>query len=228
MPRSAVDPRTRCGLESAYKSMRASPSMELWRTRRRSAFLRGALVGLSLLGLPWSGLRAESAIDARYNLMAAFLYNFASFVEWPSDPQLDKGPIVIGVLGENPFAAAAPAIEKKTVNGRAIRFKVFPDLSALEPTHILFISREAAAQLPQVRHTLEGRAVLTVGETEDFTRRGGVVRFFEIAAAPDAADAARTLRLEINETLANSMKLQIRSKLLRLASVVDYPSPAEP
>jgi hypothetical protein len=42
-----------------------------------------------------------------YLVEASFLYNFAEFVEWP--PQAFKSPsdpIVIGVLGKNPFGDA--------------------------------------------------------------------------------------------------------------------------
>lgn len=169
----------------------------------------------------------NGAPEARYNLMAVFLYNFASFVDWPADPVLDKGPIVIGVLGRNPFQSAAAAIEKKTVNGRPIRFRTFAAVADLEPTHILFLDREAAGQLGAARRRLQGHAVLTVGETDDFTRQGGVVRFFEVAARETGA-ADRSLGLEINEKLAQELNLQIRSKLLRLATVVDYPPPASP
>lgn len=172
-----------------------------------------------------AAIAADDAGRTRYNVMAAFLYNFASFVDWPSDPGLDEGPLTIGVLGENPFGEAASAIEKKTVNGRAIRFRVFPDVASVVPTHILFVTGARAGDLAAVRRVIAEHAVLTVGETEDFTRRGGVVRFYEAAAD---AGAERTLRLEINEVMARASRLEIRSKLLRLATVVDHPPPAEP
>lgn len=200
------------------------------RTALAHRVLRGWALLLALGLSPPAGtasVRAASDdVEARYNLMAAFLYNFTAFVNWPEDAKLDQGPITIGVLGENPFASAAPAIEKKTVNGRPIRFRSFAEITEVEPTHILFVGRNLASQLGEVRKRLQGHAVLTVGETDDFTRQGGVVRFYEVAAAGGEAD--RTIRLEINEKLAQDLKLQIRSKLLRLATVVEHPPPPIP
>ena len=47
---------------------------------------------------------AEATPSAEYQVKAAFLYNFAQFVEWPARafPAPDS-PLIIGVLGENPF-----------------------------------------------------------------------------------------------------------------------------
>jgi len=53
--------------------------------------------------------------------------------------------------------------------------------------------------------------ILTVGEAEDFTSEGGIVRF--------VLDAGR-VRLEFNLDAADEAKLRISSKLLSLAKIV--------
>ena len=41
-----------------------------------------------------------------YQLKAVFLYNFAQFVDWPSNSfNGDDAPLVIGIMGEDPFGA---------------------------------------------------------------------------------------------------------------------------
>lgn len=172
-------------------------------------------------------LRAPQANGApeedsrKYTVMAAFLYNFLVFVEWPDVASFGQGPVLIGVLGDNPFGAAVEAITRKTIDDRPIEFRFFPDIHAVTPTHILFVPVDCNEELDALCGTLRGKPVLTVGESDDFTRRGGVIRFFEAEAG-----AGKTLRVEINEAAAEAQGLKIRAKLMRLASVVHYPAPA--
>ena len=72
-----------------------------------------------ILGLLLTSAALSQQAD-EYYVKVAFLYNFAKFVEWP--PQAFKGasdPIVLGVLGKNPFGNALPqAVAGKTLGGR--------------------------------------------------------------------------------------------------------------
>src|SRR5882757_4448493 len=64
-------------------------------------FFRLLLAGSFLAGN--SALSSEP-VSKEYQLKAAFLFNFAKFVEWPPQSFPDAGgPIVIGILGGNPF-----------------------------------------------------------------------------------------------------------------------------
>jgi len=67
------------------------------------------------------GARAQAADE--YRIKAAFLYNFAKFVEWPAQAfKSPSDPIVIGVLGTDPFGdALAEAVAGKTLGGPAGR-----------------------------------------------------------------------------------------------------------
>ncbi len=189
-------------------------------------YVAPSLLALLLAAASLSPPRALAVTEGetqRYQLMAVFLYNFLSFVEWPADARLDEGPLRIGIAGANPFGEAIQAIEKKTVNNRPIRFIVYEGAGIPEPVHILFVTKERAGDWTALRQAAAGQAVLTVGETEDFTRKGGVIRFFEVATA----EGGRQLRVEVNEAAAQAQRLQIRSKLLRLATLVNYPPPPE-
>src|SRR5687768_963347 len=60
------------------------------------------------------------AQDRQYQLKAAFLVNFAQYVEWP--PQAfatGDSPFVFGVLGDNPFGPALKdLVAGELINGR--------------------------------------------------------------------------------------------------------------
>lgn len=66
-------------------------------------------------------------------MKAAFLYNFARFVEWPRDAfQSDQTPIILCLFGYDPFGSALDELVRgKTINGRELlaqRIKDLPDL----------------------------------------------------------------------------------------------------
>ncbi len=47
----------------------------------------------------------------QYRIKAAFLYNFAKFVEWPPEAFDDEdSTLVLGVLGDDPFGAALQSL----------------------------------------------------------------------------------------------------------------------
>jgi hypothetical protein len=77
---------------------------------------------LTLLLLLGFRLAAQSA--AEYELKAAFLYKFASFVEWPD--AVSNGPPCIGVLGDDPFGPALDeAVKGKSYHGRSFEIRRF-------------------------------------------------------------------------------------------------------
>ena len=76
-----------------------------------------------------------------YQVKAAFLYNFAKFVEWPPEAfKTPKDPILICVLGHNPFGnALEEAIRGKSIEGRAFAFRQVSDAESANACQILFV-----------------------------------------------------------------------------------------
>ena len=67
----------------------------------------GAILGILLIPLTGVNATPRSAAAQEYDLKAAFLFNFAQFVEWPRDAFSENTtPIIIGVLGQDPFGAS--------------------------------------------------------------------------------------------------------------------------
>src|ERR1043166_6616587 len=53
----------------------------------------------------------KTKLTREYDLKAAFLFNFAQFVEWPPESFTDNSrPFVIGVLGQDPFGKSLDEI----------------------------------------------------------------------------------------------------------------------
>ncbi|MDO8589259.1 MAG: YfiR family protein [Armatimonadota bacterium] len=156
---------------------------------------------------------AEAAAVGEYQIKAVFLYNFAKFVEWPSSAFADaNSPIVIAVLGEDPFGSSLEQVVKgKTVGGRRFSIKRFEKIRDLEPCHILFISSSESGHLSKALDSIKGPNVLTVSEIERFAQRGGIIGFVV---------TDNKVGFEINLDAAKKVNLKLSSKLLKVARVV--------
>lgn len=173
----------------------------------------------ALLALAQSALlasfaaRAAPAPPGEYQVKAAFLYNFAQFVEWPAAAFADaRAPLVIGVLGEDPFGRALDAtVQGETVGNRPLVVRRYRDVEEIDTCHILFISGSETPRLERILRELAGRSILTVGDSEDFARHGGMIRLFT---------ERNRIRMRISVSAAEVGRLTISSKLLRLAETV--------
>ena len=63
-----------------------------------------------------------AATGVEYQVKAAFIYKFATYVRWPAAPGVDMTtPFVIGILGKDPFGPALSAVIRgQSIQGRAI------------------------------------------------------------------------------------------------------------
>ena len=168
--------------------------------------------GLSLVWLlTVGGGRAQESPPTEYQLKAAFLLNFTKFVEWPPAGFAEPtSPIVLGILGENPFGNILErTIRDKTINNRPLVVKAFRSSADATNCHILIISTSEKARLPEILANLRGASVLTVSEMDRFTETGGMINFVR---------QGNKIRFQINEIAAKSVGLKISSKLLSLAS----------
>ena len=155
---------------------------------------------------------AASAQDApqEYQVKAAFLYKFASFVEWPGDAfSQTGGTFVMAVVGDDPFGSKLEkTVNGKTIGGRKILVRRFKRAGDMKACHILFISRSEAGRIPQILDRLGKSSTLTVSDTGQFLQRGGMINFI----IDD-----KKVKFEVNPDAAERTKLKISSKLLAIA-----------
>ena len=157
-------------------------------------------------------LRLSAQTSAEYQLKAVFLFNFAQFVDWPPkafpEPQT---PLVIGVLGEDPFGNYLDeTVRGEKVNGRPLAVQRYRRVNEIKICHVLFISHSESDRLEQIFASLRGRSILTVGDVDDFCLRGGMIRL---------VNEKNKIRMHINLEPVKAANLTISSKLLRVAEL---------
>jgi hypothetical protein len=160
-------------------------------------------------GLPGTA-RGQEALPSEYQMKAAYLYNFAKFVEWPASAlPADKSPLIIGVLGDDPFDGALDTtIQNKTIDGHPLAARRVKTPEDAKTCQVLFISNSEKKRWPAISAALQGSSVLTVSENWDrFTQDGGMIYFFM---------EGRRVCFDINNDAARRAGLKISSKLLLL------------
>ena len=172
------------------------------------------LVPALLLLLICSSARPLEAQDVtEVTLKGAFLFNFARFTEWPADA-LDPVTAVSACVLED--RAVADAFEKtvkgKQLAGRAIAVTTIAANGSIPPCHLIYLSGVAETRIAEIVSTLRDTPVLTVSDSDTFTKRGGIVQIFVESGK---------MKFRINSRSAKRARLQLSSRLLALAEVVD-------
>lgn len=158
-------------------------------------------------------VQAQSVRAEEYEVKAAFLFNFAQFVEWPRAAFRESdSPLVIGVLGNDPFGQFLDeTVRGERIGSRGIEIRRFRNPAEIQDCHVLFISRSEASRVKDVLGSVKGRALLTVSDVDNFPRLGGMIGM--------GTDRNR-VRLFVNVQAATAANLTISSKLLRAATIV--------
>jgi len=162
----------------------------------------------------WAGETEDASRE--YAVKAAFIRQFFKYVDWPEGTfQGPTDPIVVGVLGENPFGNA---LEQMTSGGgadaRAYTVKYYRTLEAWEPCHVLFICASEAEGIDKILDRTRNLPVLVVGDSPGLAEKGAIINF---------VIEDNKVRFEVNPQAARQAHLQISSKLLRLAKLVGGP-----
>jgi hypothetical protein len=172
---------------------------------RRRAF---ALLGLILFCS--AAVRALNSPITEYEVKAAYIYNFAKFIDWPANvlPN-NNSAIVIGVIGSSEFTSTlTSAVKGKSILNHPIMVRSVKWPLDSHPCHILFISSYEQPRAKEITSALQSTPVLSITETEKTSRAKGIINLL--------VDNGK-VRFEIDASQAEKNGLKISSKLLRLA-----------
>jgi hypothetical protein len=148
--------------------------------------------------------------SGEYQVKAAFLFNFAKFVDWPSRKFTEAdSPLIIGIVGSDPFGGLLEEqVQDQHINDRTVIVRHIASMEELRKCHIVFICRSELERLGPILSEVRGDNVLTVGETDKFISRGGMINFVMVGGS---------VHFQIIDSAARHAGLKISSKLASLA-----------
>lgn len=166
--------------------------------------------------LLWSSLLCAAPVPD-VEVKAAFLLNFARFVQWPSSAfAAADSPMAICILGRDPFGRVLDEIvQGESVNGRRVTVERLTEVPGPHACQLVYLASGNGNNLQKTLSAI-GPAVLTVGEGDDFLRSGGMVAF---------VIEDRRVRFDIDQTAAENGALKLSSRLLSVARFVEHRPP---
>lgn len=160
----------------------------------------------------WStSTNAES--EAELQVRAQFVYNFANFVEWPSEAFSEKeSPIKVCLFGHVNFAPYLYSFSGTLIGRRPLIVTKAEKMEDIrEGCHILYVGYDERVRLPSFWKQIQYIYVLSVGERREFTDKGGIINIMR---------TQDRLQFEVNIENALSNGLFLDSDLLALARVI--------
>ena len=171
-------------------------------------------LGLMCLFLCAAAAQVQHADEDR--VKAAYLYNFVKFVEWPAASfSRTDDPTVICFIGDERLAEILQqTVRGKQPKGRPVETREVSGEQEFKSCHILLITSRDKARILQILRCVQSTSVLTVGQSDEFTRLGGMINLVRNDTS---------IELEINPKAAEAAGLKISSRLLAVSRVVAGP-----
>lgn len=163
-----------------------------------------------LLPCGWQAMSAESLSEAQ--IKAAYLYNFAKFVEWPSEVLPPGADILLCVVGNNALDGELQALDGRKAGERQLRVvqHSHTDLN-LQGCHLLFLGSSEQQRFLVTLKTLRDAPVLTLSDIEDFAEKGGGISLLF---------RDNKVVFEVNLEPIRNARLHLPGQLLNIASYV--------
>lgn len=115
-------------------------------------------------------------------------------------------------MGKGPICAELEnAVKDRKINGREVIVKTLDTPEDVKATHLLFVPAAEDKRLDSLLASFSGASVLTVGESEQFSKSGGIIKFVL---------EGDKLRFEINMDAADQAGLKISPQVQKLAKAI--------
>ncbi len=163
---------------------------------------------LSCITLSWSRSVEKQAV------LAVLTLNISRFTQWPDQAvQTAQDTLNICVSGNNIVQQAFQQIDKKPVNEKLINIITLSRLSKLNRCQVLYLTDLNNSRLAVLLTELQEQPILTVGETEEFLKMGGMIALIQRNGK---------MQIIINLARVKQAGIVINSSLLKLSRIVDY------
>lgn len=160
----------------------------------------------------------NSSGDVEYQVKAAYLYKFSTYVEWPATAfsQADA-PLTIGIVGADEVAAELNLLKSvQAGEGRPLEVRILKPGEPVTGVQIVFIGRQENGRLKRLLDAMQSQPVLTVTESVGGLGVGSIINFVA---------AGNRIRFEASVSNAEQNGLKISARLLGVAQKIETRKP---
>ncbi len=168
-----------------------------------------------LLGICATNLMAQSKMKHDpAKIKALLIKEILRQIEWPVEVGLNdlSKPFILSVLGNHPFENFLGAnYNGKKIKDKLVQVRYIKKVEDIGTTHMLFIEELGRKDLQRVLDYVKDLPILTMGNTEDYAKRGVHVNLLE----------ENKIKMEVNETVARQSGLVFTPNLLKNARIIN-------
>jgi hypothetical protein len=181
--------------------------------RSRSCKSGGKVLALVVALLGWfmaSCLAQDEGVGSEYQTKAAQIYSFTKFIDWPAKKfPTSSSPFIIGVWGSDDITGfLREAFQSRRIKDRPVEIRHLTNKAELPSCHLVFVSRSEKDRLGPILYEMRHENILSVGESDNFLRAGGVISFLNVDGET---------RFQLNLSAASRESLKVSSKLPPIA-----------
>lgn len=157
---------------------------------------------------------ATAADTTEYQIKAAYLYKFASYVEWPPAAfARTNTPFTIGIMYADDIGMALNELRVgHSIDNRSIEVKLLKPGDSLANVQMLFIGHQENTQLKSLLEPVQVRPVLVVTESANALAAGSIINFLVVE---------ERVRFEVSVLHAERNGLKISARLLAVAQNIE-------
>lgn len=141
---------------------------------------------------------------------AAYLFSFTKFVEWPAGTFANASdPIRLCILNDKSFVGQLNQIVgHRQISGHPVLVVSVQDGQQSRVCQELFVGASQSTETVRIIDSLRTSSVLTVGETDEFVEKGGIISFVMQGGH---------VQFQVNQKAATNSHLRLSSQLLSVA-----------
>ncbi len=154
---------------------------------------------------------AQDATDDE--IKAALAFKFPVYVRWPESALNDDTETFnCCTMGNGALPELLMQLDGVVVMDKSLRVTRISNIAEIASCHMLFIGASEKKNLENILVAIKKKPILTLGDMKGFARKGGMINFYL---------EKNSVRFEINPEAGRQAGLDISSKLLRLARIVE-------
>jgi len=130
-----------------------------------------------ILVLILHGFLISEETPTDYQVISGAIYNISKYTTWPGPLDMSK-PFIIGVIGKLPRGEQIYLSRDAAIDKRRVIVKYYSSLEEIKSPEVLFIASSEAHRLDEILKYIEGKPILTIGDTKGFAQKGVIINFY--------------------------------------------------
>jgi hypothetical protein len=153
----------------------------------------------------------EEDVMDEAEIKSGLIYNICKFARWnrPIEP---GAPFVISIIGKTTPANEIYVPKEKQILGRRVIVRKISSVNEIDKSFVLFITGSESNRLDEILSYVNGKNILTIGDTSGFAKRGVCINFYEDKGS---------VRFEINRAAVQKTSIELHAHIYVIGTVIN-------